>query len=41
MRRKVNYVLAPQWPHGAVIDQTPLAGSLIPAAATIELTVAN
>jgi beta-lactam-binding protein with PASTA domain len=41
MRRKVNYVSAPQWPHGAVIDQTPLAGSRIPAAATIELTVAN
>lgn len=41
MRRKVNYVSAPQWPHGAVIDQTPLAGARIPAAATIELTVAN
>ena len=40
-RRKVNYVSAPQWPHGAVIDQTPLAGQRIPAAATIELTVAN
>src|ERR1041384_5442228 len=24
MRRKVNYVSAPQWPHGAVIDQTPM-----------------
>ena len=41
MRRKMNYVSAPQWPHGAVIDQTPLAGTRIPAAATIELTVAN
>jgi len=41
MRRKVNYVSAPQWPHGAVIDQTPLAGTRIPAAATIELTIAN
>ena len=41
MRRKVNYVSAPQWPHGAVIDQSPLAGSKIPASATIELTVAN
>jgi beta-lactam-binding protein with PASTA domain len=41
LRRKVNYVSAPQWPHGAVIDQTPLAGQRIPAAATIELTVAN
>ena len=41
MRRKVNYVNAPQWPHGAVIDQTPLAGSKVPSSATIELTVAN
>ena len=41
MRRKVNYVSAPQWPHGAVIDQTPLAGRKVPASATVELTVAN
>ncbi len=41
LRRKVNYVSAPQWPHGAVIDQAPLAGQRIPAVITIELTVAN
>jgi eukaryotic-like serine/threonine-protein kinase len=41
MRRKVNYVSAPQWPHGAVIDQAPMAGAKISASATIELTVAN
>ena len=41
MRRKVNYVNAPQWPRGAVIDQSPMGGSRIPAAAVIELTVAN
>jgi beta-lactam-binding protein with PASTA domain len=41
LRRKVNYVAAPQWPHGAVIDQTPLAGQRIPASITIEMTVAN
>ena len=41
LRRKVNYVSAAQWPHGAVIDQAPLAGQRIPAAVTIELTVAN
>src|SRR5215471_19183782 len=41
MRRKVNYVSAPQWPRGAVIDQTPLAGTKVPSSATIELTVAN
>src|ERR1700691_5406461 len=40
LRRKVNYVSAPQWPHGAVIDQTPLAGQRIPGSVTIELTVA-
>ena len=41
LRRKVNYVNAPQWPHGAVVDQSPMAGAKIPASATIELTVAN
>src|SRR5215471_1500046 len=41
VRRKVNYVSAPQWPRGAVIDQTPLAGAKVPSSATIELTVAN
>ncbi len=41
LRRKVNYVTAPQWPHATVIDQSPLAGSRLPAASTIELTVAN
>jgi beta-lactam-binding protein with PASTA domain len=41
LRRKVNYVSAPQWPHGAVIDQTPLSGQRIPGSATIDLTVAN
>jgi beta-lactam-binding protein with PASTA domain len=41
LRRKVNYVSAPQWPHGAVIDQVPLGGTRIPTSSTIELTVAN
>lgn len=41
MRRKVNYVSAPQWPHGAVIDQSPMAGARLQGSATIELTVAN
>ncbi len=40
LKRKVNYVAAPQWPHGAVIDQTPAGGARIPAAASVELTVA-
>src|SRR5712671_7646516 len=41
MRRKVNYVTAPQWPHGSVIDQSPMSGTRIPTSSTIELTVAN
>ena len=41
LRSKVNYVTAPQWPHNTVIDQSPLAGSRLPAASAIELTVAN
>lgn len=41
LRRKVNYVSAPQWPHGAVVDQTPLSGQRIPGSITIDLTVAN
>ena len=41
LRRKVNYVSAPQWPHGTVVDQSPLAGSRLLAASTTELTVAN
>jgi serine/threonine-protein kinase len=41
LRRKANYVTAPQWPHGAVIDQSPAAGSRIPSSSTIELTIAN
>lgn len=40
LRRKVNLVAAPQWPHGAVIDQTPVAGSRIAATSAVELTVA-
>jgi serine/threonine-protein kinase len=41
LRRKVNYVTAPQWPHAAVIDQSPHGGARIPASSLIELTVAN
>jgi eukaryotic-like serine/threonine-protein kinase len=41
LRRKTNYVSAPQWPRGAVIDQSPAGGSRIVAAATVELTIAN
>ena len=41
LRHKENYVAAPQWPRGAVIDQAPLAGTRIPASSTVELTIAN
>jgi beta-lactam-binding protein with PASTA domain len=41
LRRKVNYVAAPQWPHAQVIDQSPAPGQRISASALIELTVAN
>jgi beta-lactam-binding protein with PASTA domain len=40
LRRKVNLVAAPQWPHGAVIDQSPAGGSRISANTPVELTVA-
>jgi eukaryotic-like serine/threonine-protein kinase len=41
LRRRMNYVTAPQWPHGAVIDQTPLAGTRIAVSTDVQLTVAN
>jgi eukaryotic-like serine/threonine-protein kinase len=41
LRRKVNYVGAPQWPHGTVVDQSPLAGARVSSSATVDLTVAN
>jgi eukaryotic-like serine/threonine-protein kinase len=41
LKKNVNYVTAPQWPHGSVIDQTPLAGARVGASAPVELTVAN
>jgi eukaryotic-like serine/threonine-protein kinase len=41
IKRKLNTLSAPQWPHGAVVDQTPTAGSRIPSSTTAELTVAE
>jgi beta-lactam-binding protein with PASTA domain len=41
LRHKENYLSAPQWPRGTVVDQAPLAGSRLPASATIELSIAN
>jgi len=41
LRRKVNYVAAPQWPHGTVVDQAPLAGARLSASGAVDLTVAN
>ena len=41
LHRKVNYLSAPQWPHGAVIDQSPLGGTRIAANTEVQITVAN
>jgi len=41
LNRKVNYVSAPQWPHAAVIDQTPAPGARLAASTQVELTVAK
>jgi serine/threonine-protein kinase len=40
-KRKVNFLAAPQWPKGAVIDQTPLAGTKVAESVEVELTVAE
>jgi eukaryotic-like serine/threonine-protein kinase len=40
-KRKANYVNAPQWPKGAVIDQSPAGGSRLPSSSTVELTIAQ
>jgi serine/threonine-protein kinase len=41
IKRKLNTLSAPQWPHGAVVDQAPTSGSRVAASATVELTVAE
>jgi eukaryotic-like serine/threonine-protein kinase len=41
LHRKINYVSAPQWPHGMVIDQSPLAGTRIGSSTEVDLTIAN
>ncbi len=41
IKRKLNSVSAPQWPHGAVIDQTPPPGARVASSSTVELTVAE
>jgi len=41
LHRKINYVAAPQWPHGTVIDQSPLAGTRIGGNTEVELTISN
>jgi hypothetical protein len=41
LHRKINYVAAPQWPHGTVIDQSPLAGTRLSSNGEVELTIAN
>ena len=41
IKRKLNTVSAPEWPHGAVIDQSPAPGSRLAASAVVELTIAE
>jgi len=41
LKRKLNTLSAPQWPHGTVVDQTPTAGARIPLSSSAELTVAE
>ena len=41
IKRKVNGVSAPQWPHGTVIDQSPMAGTRVNGSAQVELTTAD
>jgi eukaryotic-like serine/threonine-protein kinase len=41
IKRKLNTLSAPQWPHGVVVDQTPATGTRIPISTTAELTVAE
>ena len=41
IKRKLNTVSAPQWPHGAVIDQSPTPGSRLPASTIVELTISE
>src|SRR5262249_13114773 len=41
IKRKLNTLTAPEWPHGAVVDQSPAPGSRLPALTVVELTVAE
>jgi len=41
IKRKLNTLSAPEWPHGSVVDQSPTPGSRIPVSSTAELTVAE
>jgi eukaryotic-like serine/threonine-protein kinase len=41
IKRKLNTVSAPQWPHGSVIDQAPTPGSRLPASTIVELTISE
>jgi beta-lactam-binding protein with PASTA domain len=41
IKRKLNSLSAPQWPHGTIVDQTPTTGTRIPISSTAEITVAE
>ncbi|HVM74919.1 MAG TPA: PASTA domain-containing protein [Candidatus Saccharimonadales bacterium] len=41
LHSKINYLSAPQWPRGSVIDQSPLGGTRVTANTEVQLTIAN
>lgn len=41
LHQKASFVTAPEWSHGTVIDQSPLAGTRVTATTEVQLTVAN
>ncbi len=41
LHRKITYLAAPEWPHGSVMDQSPLAGTRVGAGTEVQLTIAN
>lgn len=41
VKRKLHFVEAPEWPHGAVVNQSPAVGTRIGSSSEVDLVVAN
>ena len=41
VKRKLHFVEAPEWPHGAVVNQSPAVGTRLGSASEVDLVVAN